>query len=70
MVSNKVLLRHTAFKGKHKVQDCWEHTIYKVIEQPFSKIPVLKIKSTEGEHIGVKIVHRNLLLSLFSDPSD
>ena len=70
MVGDKVLLRHTAFKGKHKIQDHWEHTIYEVIEQPFSKIPVFKIKSVEGEDIRVKIVHRNLLLPLFSDPSD
>ena len=69
MVGDKVLLRHTAFKGKHKIQDRWEHTIYEVIEQPFSKIPVFKIKSTESEDIGVKIVHRNLLLPLYPDLS-
>ena len=49
MVGDKVLLRCTAFKGKHKIQDHWEHTIYKVIQQPFSKIPVFKIKSMEGQ---------------------
>ena len=49
MVGDKVLLRCTAFKGKHKIQDHWEHTIYEVVEQPFGKIPVFKIKSTKGE---------------------
>ena len=70
MVGDKVLLRHTAIKGKHKIQVCWEHTIYEVIERPFSKILVFKIKSVGDDNNGVKIVHRNLLLPLFTDPSD
>ena len=69
MVGDKILLRQTTFKGKHKIQDHWENTIYEVMEQPFEKIPVFKIKSRGGDD-GVKIVHRNLLLPLFSDPSD
>ena len=40
MVGDKVLLKHTAFKGKHKIQDRWVNTIYEVIEKPFDKIPV------------------------------
>ena len=47
MLGGKVLLRHTAFKGKHQIQDHWENTIYEVMEQPFEKIPVFKIKSWE-----------------------
>ena len=70
MVCDKVLLRCTAFKGKHKIQDCWEHNIYKANKRPFSKIQVFKIKSAGGDDDGVKIVHRNLLLPLFSDPLD
>ena len=70
MVGDKVLLRYTAFKGKHKIWDHWEHTVYEVMEQPFDKIPVFKIKSAGDDNEGVKIVHRNLLLPLFSDPSD
>ena len=41
----------------------------KIIEQTFRKIPVFKIKSWGGDN-GGKIVHRNLLLPLFSNPSD
>ena len=62
----KVLLKSTAFKGKHKIQDRWENTIYKVIEQPTGKMPV---KSMEGDD-KMKVVHWNLFLPLFSDPSD
>ena len=66
---DKVLLKHTAFKAKHKIQDRWENTIYEVIEQPLGKIPVFKIKSMEGDD-KMKVVQRNLLLPLFPDPSD
>ena len=71
MIGDKILLRCTAFKGKHKIQDQWENTIYEVVEQPLGKIPVFKIQSVEGDD-KVKIVHRhrNPLLPLFSDPSD
>ena len=68
-VGDKVLLKCTAFKGKHKIQYRWENAIYKVLEQPLGKIPFFKIKSTEGDD-KMKVVHRNLLLPLFSDPSD
>ena len=35
MVGDKVLLRCTAFKGKHKIQDHWVNNIYEVVGQPF-----------------------------------
>ena len=46
-----------------------ENTIYEAIEQPTGKISVFKIKSMEGDD-KMKVVHRNLLLPLYSDPSD
>ena len=39
-VGDKILLICTAFKGKHKIQDSWENTIYEVIEQLLGKIPI------------------------------
>ena len=57
MVGDKVLLKCTAFKGKHKIQDQWENTIYEVIEQPLGKLPVFKIQSMEGND-KMKVVHR------------
>ena len=53
----------------HKIQDHWEDTIYEVVEQPFKNMPVFKIKSQWGDN-RVKMVHRNLLLSLLSNPLD
>ena len=69
MVGDKILLKCTAFKGKHKIQDRWENTIYEVTEQPLGKIPVFKIQSREGDD-KMKVLHRNVLLPLFSNPSD
>ena len=69
MVGDTVLLQCTAYKGKHKIQDQWENTIYEVVEQPFKNMPVFKIKPWRGDN-RVKIVHRNLLLPLLSDPLD
>ena len=68
-VGDKVLLKCYAFKGKHKIQDRWVNTIYKVVTQPTGKMPVFKIESMESDG-KMKVVHQNLLLSLFSDPSD
>ena len=69
MVGDKVLLRCTAFKGKHKIQDHWEDTVYEVVEQPFKNMSVFKIKSCGGDN-RVKMVHRKLLLPLLSKPLD
>ena len=68
MVGDKVLLRHTAFKGKHKIQDHWENTIYEFIGQPFKKYQFSKSNHRGDDR--VKMVHRNLLLPLLSDPLD
>ena len=44
MIGDKVLLQCTSYKGKHKIQDHWEDTIYEVIDQPFDNMPVFKIR--------------------------
>ena len=40
-----------------------------MVEQALGKLPVFKIQPVEGDD-KEKVVHRNLLLPLFSDPSD
>ena len=69
MVGDNILLKCTAFKGKHKIHDQWENTIYEVVKQPLGKIPVFKVQSIEGDD-KTKVVYRKILLPLFSDPSD
>ena len=57
------LLKRTAFKGKHKIQDHWEKTIYFVEGQPYVGLPGGVFRITPGVGEGkVKIVHQNLLL--------
>ena len=43
MIGNTVLLEHTSYKDKHKIQDWWENTAYEVVGQPFQNMPVFKI---------------------------
>ena len=59
-------MKHTAFKGKHKIQDHWEDTIYEVVEQHLKTCQFSK--SNHGGDDRVKMVHRNLLLPLSSKP--
>ena len=51
-----VLLKRTAFKGKHRIQDHLEDTIYHVEGQPYAGMLVYKIALVAGEG-KVKVVH-------------
>ena len=60
-VGDQVLLKRTAFRSKHKIQNHWEDIVYCVEGQPYSGLPVLRITPVTGRG-KVKIVHPNLLL--------
>ena len=59
---DRVLVKITAFDGKHKISDKWESTPYIVIAQPNSSIPVYIVKEEGSERR--RTVHRNLLLPI------
>ena len=61
-IGDLVLVRKTAWKGKHKIQDRWENEEYQVIGQPTPGIPVYKVESVAGGK--TRVLHRNLLLPL------
>ena len=61
-VGDLVLVKQTAWKGRHKIQDRWEDREYQVVDQPTPGIPVYTIKSLTGGQ--TKVLHRNLLLPL------
>ena len=61
-IGDLVLVRKTAWKGKHKIQDRWESDEYQVIDQPTPGIPVYKVECVAGGR--TRILHRNLLLPL------
>ena len=56
-----ILLKRMAFKGKQKIQDLWEDSIYHVEGQPYAGLPVFRIIPIAGEG-KVEIVHQNLFL--------
>ena len=61
-IGDLVLVKKTAWKGKHKIQDRWESDEYQVIEQPTPGIPVYKVKCIAGGRS--RVLHCNLLLPL------
>ena len=64
---DKVLVRNLGIKGRHKLADLWEETIYEIIDQPNLDIPVYKVKK-EGTKSGTRTLHRNLLFPLSGLP--
>ena len=61
-IGDLVLVKKTAWKGKHKIQDRWESDEYQVTEQPTPGIPVYKVKCIAGGK--TRVLHCNLLLPL------
>ena len=57
-----VLVKQTAWKGRHKIQDRWESKEYQVVGQPTPGVPIYTVKRIAGGKI--KVLHRNLLLPL------
>ena len=61
-IGDLVLVKKTAWKGRHKIQDRWESDEYQVIGQPNPGIPVYKVKSVAGGK--TRVLHCKLLLPL------
>ena len=61
-VEDLVLVKQTAWKGRHKTQDRWESGEYQVVGQPSPGVPCLYSKRIAGGK--TKVLHRNLLLPL------
>ena len=61
-VGDLVLVKQTAWKSRHKIQDRWENREYQVVDQPTPGIPVYIVKCLTGGQ--TKVLHRNLLLPL------
>ena len=59
-VGHLVLVKHTAWMDRHKIQDKWENEEYQVVGQPTPGVPVYSVKSVAGGR--TRVLHRNLLL--------
>ena len=61
-IGDLVLVKKTAWKGRHKIQDRWESVEYQVIGQPNPGMPVYEVKSVAGGR--TRVLHQSLLLPL------
>lgn len=59
-IGDRVLVRNLRFRGKHKLADRWESTIY-VVRKKAGDMPVYTI-SPEGQEGPLRTLHRDLLL--------
>ena len=64
---DRVLIRNVGLQGKNKLADRWNKDVYIVLSQPNPSIPVFQVKREHGR-IGVKTLHRNLLLPFMGLP--
>lgn len=61
LAGDRVLVRNVRIRGKHKLADRWERTIYVIVRQPNEDIPVYVIQQEDGQG-RERTLHRNLLL--------
>ena len=61
-VRDLVLVKQTAWKGRHKIKDHWEEEEYQVVDQPIPGVPVYVVKSISRGR--PRVLHMNLLLPL------
>ena len=61
-VRDLVLVKQTAWKGRHKIQDRWESEEYQVVDQPTPGVTVYTVQGFAGDR--TRVLHRNLLLPL------
>ena len=65
-VGDTVLVRVTAFKGRHKMQNRWENGEYVVEKQPYPDLPVYVVCPRDGDGHS-QTLHRNYLLPISSN---
>ena len=56
-----VVPRQKSFRGKAKIQDRWDSTLYEVIEIPYPDMPVFKIQLQGDPEAKPRILHWNPL---------
>jgi transposase InsO family protein len=62
--NDRVLVRKVGLKGRHKLANLWDESIYIVVQQTNDSIPVYEVKpESGGKH---RVLHRNMLLPLGS----
>ena len=67
---DRVLVRKTGKRGRHKIGDEWEHCAYIVDRQPIAGIPVYDVHKENDRTNKVRTLHRNMLLPFMGLPSE
>ena len=67
---DRVLVRKTGERGKHKIGDEWEHNAYIVDRQPIEGIPVFDVHKENDRTGKIRTLHRNMLLPFMGLPSE
>ena len=60
-VGDVVVPRQKSFRGKAKIQDRWDSTLYEVIEIPYPDMPVFKIQLQGDPEAKPRILHSESL---------
>ena len=63
------MVQQKGFKGNHKIQDKWENTPYKVVEQKDPNLTVFLVKNTENPTKS-RVLDRNMLFPLLNRDLD
>jgi transposase InsO family protein len=66
---DRVLVRRTAFDGKHKLADKWEHDVCVVDSQPNTNVPVFRVYRENDSSRVTRTRHRNHLMPIGSVPT-
>ncbi|XP_067351030.1 uncharacterized protein [Channa argus] len=61
-IGDRVLVRNLRLRGKHKLADRWESTVY-IVQKRAGDLPVYTV-CPEGQEGPVRTLHRDLLLSI------
>ena len=59
-IGDRVLVRNTGLKGKHKIANKWQKEVFLVVDQIDPSIPVYQIQPETGKG-RLRTVHRNLI---------
>ena len=63
-----VLLKNVGIKGRHKIDDRWEHELYVIIDQPNNGIPAYEVRHQNIRSRKTRLFHHILLLPFMSLP--
>ena len=62
--ADRVIVRNLGIRGKQKLADMWEHSLYLVKRQSMQGIPVSGVYKETSQNPKIRLLHRNMFLHL------